>query len=93
MQYLDIKMQFNYIMVMRTTIRINDSLLQQLRKLALENNTTLNDLIEQAVREKLARIGRQKTNKQVKIITFKGNGLQPGVDLDDSSALLDLMEK
>ena len=28
-----------------------------------------------------------------KIITFKGNGLQPGVDLDDTSSLLDLMDK
>jgi len=24
--------------------------------------------------------------------TFSGNGLHPGVDLDDSAALLDLME-
>ena len=29
----------------------------------------------------------------VKLITVSGKGLQPGVDLDDSAALLDLMEQ
>jgi hypothetical protein len=29
----------------------------------------------------------------VRLPTFDGDGLQPGVDLDDSAALLDLMER
>jgi len=93
MQFIDIKMLKHYIMDMRTTIRINDNLLQQIKKLALANNKTLNAIIEEAIQEKLASIEHQKVKKEVKIITFKGNGLQPGVDLDDSSSLLDLMEQ
>jgi hypothetical protein len=36
----------------------------------------------------------QKTAEPpIVLLTVSGNGLQPGVDLDDSAALLDLMER
>jgi hypothetical protein len=34
----------------------------------------------------------ERHRAKVKLPTFKGNGTKPGVDLDDSAALLDLME-
>jgi hypothetical protein len=34
-----------------------------------------------------------ETRSAVKLTTFGGNGVQAGVDLDDSAALLDLMEE
>ncbi len=76
---------------MRTTIRLSDALLQQLKKLAIEQNRTLNSLIEEAAREKLARSRRTATAGRVKLRTFRGQGLQAGVDLDDSASLLDLL--
>ncbi len=93
MQNVDIKMPFYYIKYMRTTIRINDALLLQLKKIVLENNKTLSDIVEEALIEKLARLNAMENVEPVKLVTFKGNGLQPGIDLDDSASLLEMMEK
>ena len=77
---------------MRTTIKIDDYLLERAKKIALENHITVSDIIGEALREKLLRMNENSQKNPVKIITFKGNGLQPGVDLDDMASLLDLME-
>jgi hypothetical protein len=37
--------------------------------------------------------GTRKKAKVVKLPVFAGSGLLPGVDLDDSSELLELMER
>ncbi len=78
---------------MRTTIRIDENLLILAKKAALESKSTLTALIEDALREKLFRKETKFNSKKVRIITFKGNGLLPGVDLDDSASLLELMEE
>ena len=77
---------------MRTTIRIDDNLLRETKKLALETDRTLTAVIEDALREVLARRTQRSKRRPVRLPTFGGEGLQPGVDLDDSAALLDLME-
>ena len=77
---------------MRTTIRLDDQLLQQAKEYAARTGRSLTSVIEDALREMFA---RQKTGDRkppVKLTTVTGNGLQPGVDLDDSAALLDLMD-
>jgi hypothetical protein len=76
----------------RTTINLPDPLLVQARRRAAETGRTLTSFIADAVRESLAR--RREATKQppVRLTTFRGNGLQPGVDLDDSSGLQDLMD-
>jgi len=76
---------------MRTTIRIDDNLLTLAKKAALDSKSTLTAIIEDALKEKLFRKETKLDSKKVKIITFNGKGLLPGVDLDDSSSLLDLM--
>ena len=76
---------------MRTTIRLNEELLQQLKKMAIEQNRTLNSLLEEAAREKLARSNRTTEAQAVQLRTFRGQGVLPGVDLDDSASLLDLL--
>ena len=79
---------------MRTTVRLDDRLLRELKKHAAARGHTLTAVIEDAVRQFLARAvagdGRPKA-APFRAITFKGR-LRPGVDLDDSAALLDLME-
>jgi hypothetical protein len=78
---------------MRTTIRLDDDLLTQLKQLAARSKKTLTSVIEESLRETLARQQEIKERTPVNLRTVPGNGLQPGVDLDDSAALLSLMEQ
>lgn len=77
---------------MRTTIRIDDDLLAEAKRVAEERGTTLTQVIGDALREALARRHRAPSRKRVRLPTFPGSGLMPGVDLDDSASLLELME-
>lgn len=76
---------------MRTTIRLDDELLTKAKRAALERGTTLTAVIEDALRRALTP-STEPRRDDVVLPTFRGNGLQPGVDLDDSASLLDLME-
>jgi hypothetical protein len=78
---------------MRTTIRIDEQLLKDARQFAIRTGKTLTAVIEDALRESLARQQGNTVHDPVRLVTFRGNGLLPGVDLDDSASLLDLMEK
>jgi predicted transcriptional regulator len=77
---------------MRTTIRFDDQLLVQAKKLAAERGTTLTALLEDALRETLARRKPSHRRSKVRLTTFGGGGVQPHVDLDDTASLLDRME-
>jgi plasmid stability protein len=78
---------------MRTTIRLDEDLMAEVKLRAARTGKTLTAVIEDALRESLARQKRSSDRKPVKLITVSGNGLQPGVDLDDSAALLTLMDQ
>ncbi len=77
---------------MRTTIKIDDRLLAEAKTYAARSGRTLNAVVEDALRESLARHARKPDRRKVELPTFSGSRLAPGVDLDDSAALLDLME-
>ena len=77
---------------MRTTIRLDDQLLAEAKQLAARTGKTLTSVIEDALREMLTRQQKATERRPVRLPTASGNGLQPGVDLDDSAALLDLMD-
>lgn len=78
---------------MRTTIRLEDELLRAAKRRAAETGRTLTALIEDALRQALARPASAGPPARVELPVARGNGvLQPGVDLDDSAALLELME-
>lgn len=78
---------------MRTTIRLEPNLMRQLKQLAVETHRTLTSVIEDAVREVLARRKSRGQRNKIELPTFKGNGVQPGVDLDDTVSLLDRMDQ
>ena len=78
---------------MRTTIRLNDALLAETKKHAAESGKTLTAVIEDALRELLSRRTTPKPRSKLRLSTCGGSGLRPGVDLDDSAGLLDLMEE
>jgi hypothetical protein len=77
---------------MRTTIRINDQLLAEAKVQAARSGRTLAAVIEDALRESLGRRDRRDHRAPPDLPVSVGGRLQPGVDLDDSAALLDLME-
>jgi hypothetical protein len=78
---------------MRTTIRLEDTLLRAARKEADRRQTTLTSLVEQGLRLVLARPQRATARRRVRLPVCKaGGGTLPGVDLNDSAGLLDRME-
>jgi len=77
---------------MRTTINLPDDLILQAKKAALETDTTLTEIIANAVREALARREKKTRQKDLRLVTYGKGGVAPGVDLDDTSSLLDLMD-
>ena len=76
---------------MRTTVRLDEGLLAQAKRMAAESGRTLTAVLEDALREKLARRRARPRTAPVRLKTVKGGGVRRGVDLDDSAALLDLM--
>ena len=77
---------------MRTTITLPDPLLAKARVEAAKTGRSLTAFVADAVREALARQARRSDQAPVRLTTFGGSGLRPGVDLDDSAALQDLMD-
>jgi len=75
----------------RTTIDLPEELLSQAKQAALASKRTLTQVIEDAVREALAR-RKRRTPASFELPVFGGDGIQPGVDLDDTSSLMDLMD-
>jgi len=79
-------------MRMRTTVRLDPHLLAEAKQVAAANGRTLTALIEDALRESLTRRRKRRTGPVARLPTFRGQGLHPGVDLDDSARLLERME-
>ena len=77
---------------MRTTVNIDEQLLIEIKTVAAKSGRTLTAVIEDALRQALATRRSVDRPRLVTLPTHDGGGLQPGVDLDDSAALLDLME-
>ena len=76
---------------MKTAIRLGDELFAEVKLPAARTGRSLNAIIEDALRENLARRSLAAERPPVQFPTFAGKGLQPGVDPDDSAALLDLI--
>ena len=72
-------------------MRLNDHLMREVKRYAAERQVTITLVLEEALRELLARKAEARERQPVRLPTFKGEGLQPGVDLNDSAALLELM--
>jgi len=78
---------------MLKTLNLDDNLLYEVEDFATRQGTSLNTLIENLMREMLQRYRQKpKKRKRIELPIFQGDGLQPGIDLNNSHALLDLME-
>ena len=76
---------------MRTTIRLSPQLLAEAKKLAAETNRSFTKVVEDALREVVAR-RRRRARRAVSLTIVDGRGVNPGVDVDDSAALLTAMD-
>jgi hypothetical protein len=78
---------------MRTTIDLPDDLLAEAKERAAREGRTLSAVVGDAVRSSFARATAAAEERAVALPVFDGGGLQPGVDLDDSAGLQELMER
>ncbi|PVZ03937.1 ribbon-helix-helix protein, CopG family [Actinomycetospora cinnamomea] len=76
---------------MRTTISIDDHLLDQVRRRAAELGRTVSQVIEDSVRRELVR-REDDEEPPFRVRPFRGGKARPGVDLDDNAALLATMD-
>lgn len=78
---------------MRTTIRLDDALLERAKREAARRGETLTALIERGLRLVIARPQPRPHRSRAEIpVCREAGGTLPGVDLDDSAALLDIVE-
>lgn len=77
---------------MRTTINIDAHLLIEVKTLAAQSGRTIGEIIEEALRLAAERRRAAASVPIPALPVVEVGGLQPGVDLDDSAALLELME-
>jgi hypothetical protein len=61
---------------MKTTVHIPDTLLEEARKIASRERTTIKALIEEGLRRTIDK-RKQKSAFQLRRATFKGNGMHP----------------
>lgn len=75
---------------MRTTITIDDDVYRRTKALAASTGRTVGSLVEEALRARLAL--RPTHARDLPPAPTSPGGLRPGVDLDNSVALLELTE-
>lgn len=79
---------------MRTTINIEDGLLERARLASQSTGKSLGEVVEEALRMALATRLKSTGARHFKPLkTFRGTGMMPGVDLNSTSALLEIMEE
>jgi Ribbon-helix-helix protein, copG family len=76
----------------RTTIRLDDQLLREAKALAAHTGRTLTQVIQDALQQSLAQGTDGGSDEPLRLPTFGGRGVRPGVDLDDSAGLTELMD-
>lgn len=75
-----------------STVQLDDRLFQEVEDLAARSSRTVQAVVEEAVRTALARTPPRTSTRPNHLPTYGGSGLQPGVDINDSAGLLDIME-
>ena len=74
---------------MKTTVDIQDALLDEARKIAAQENTTVKAMVEEGLRKVLAQ-RKKKESFQLRKVTFKGGGLQPQLSEGSWNEIRDL---
>jgi hypothetical protein len=77
---------------MRTTIRLRDDLQKRAKRRAAEDRRTLTSLVEEGVSLVLAGPRRRRQGRVAVPVSRASGGVQPGIDLNSSSALEESMD-
>lgn len=75
---------------MKTTVEIADALLEDAKRVAAQEGTTLRALIEDGLRKTLAE-RETKPPFKLKDGSVKGGGVQPGIDLSNWEQIRDII--
>jgi hypothetical protein len=76
-----------------TTLRVHEALLRRAKAYARRHDLTLTAVMERALASYLADAEGARTEAPaVELPSFGRGGVRAGVDLDDTSALLDIMD-
>lgn len=79
---------------MRTTVRLPDGLHRRAKQHAAATGTTFTQLLEEGLRLVLDRATTSQERAPYVVDPLpECGGMQPGVDLNDSAALMDRMER
>ena len=76
---------------MRTTVRLEDDILRRAKERAAASGTTLTGVIREALQAYLAR-PVDADSCPVKLPVSGSGGTLPGIDLDDTASLYDVMD-
>lgn len=76
---------------MRTTIVIDDELFRELKKRAAEENRTLSEVTQEALRRGLLRREPARRSRRVRLRSFAMG--RPAVDLADRNQLFDVLDR
>lgn len=79
------------LLCMRTTIDIQDELLRRAKRKAADDQTSLREIVETALRSYLSRRKPGSGEYRLRWRTERGR-IRPGVRLDDRDVLFDIME-
>lgn len=77
-------------------MRLDDQLLRRAKQAASEEGKTLTALIDESLRERLARSGSAASDQEISLPIFRGDGLLPGLPEEiilDNYRLADAMDK
>jgi hypothetical protein len=77
---------------MKIAVYLTKDLIHHAETATAERNTTLSSFIGDAIRMALDRRRRARSGRKFKVITYGKGGVHSGVNLDDTSALLDIMD-
>lgn len=75
---------------MKTTIEIQSELLRRAKETARKDGKTLRALVEEGLRRVVADGAAPRRKRKFRMVTFRGNGLRPGVDLRDWKKVLEI---
>jgi hypothetical protein len=80
-------------MQLRTTVRLEESLLEEAKAHAARQDKTLTSLIEEGLRLVIAKSRTPAPRKKVVLpVSRSGGGPMPGVNINHSAELLDILE-
>ncbi|MEK6375166.1 MAG: ribbon-helix-helix domain-containing protein [Acidobacteriota bacterium] len=71
---------------MRSVVHVDSDVLTEAQQLADQRGVSVEEIIEQAVSELIKRSAPRD------LPTFRGTGVRPGIDLDRTCELLDVMD-